>query len=98
MPMDNIEDKDVEPGDSSMPGTMDGMFVRQYLLDPVKRHFTTDDLIEIIRLLNLVVAPSIFDQLPEHTKKHFVVIDRKGERQRYGAPAPRPLPTRPSDR
>lgn len=89
MSMDEIEDENVEPGDSNMPGTMDGMFVRQYLLDPEKRHFNTDDLLEIIRLLNLVVAPSIFKQLPEHTKKHFVVIDRKGERQRYGAPVPR---------
>lgn len=85
MPMEEIENSDVTPGDSNMPGTKDGMFVRQYLLDPEKRNFTTEDLIEIIRLLNVVVSPSIFDQIPEHTKRHFVVIDRTGERQRYGA-------------
>lgn len=84
MPMEEIENGELQPGDSSMPGTKDGMFVRQFLLDPVKRKFTTDDLLEIIRLLNLVVSPAIFDQLPEHTKHHFVVIDREGERRRYG--------------
>ncbi len=95
MPMEEIENKDVEPGDSNLPGTKDGMFVRQYLLDPEKRKFTSEDLMAFIKLLNLVVSPSVFEQLPEHFKRHFVIIDRQGERQRYGAPVPRrmkPLP------
>ena len=84
MVMDEFKNEDFEDGDSNMVGTKDGMFVRQYLFDPVQRQFNTEDLMVMLKLLNIALAPNVFDQIPEHTKRHFVEVNRKGERIRYG--------------
>lgn len=81
---DDFRNDDFDEKDSNIKGTVDGMFVRQYLFDPVRDRFDTGDLLTILQLLNIVLAPNVFDQLPEHTKKHFIEINRKGERRRYG--------------
>ena len=81
---DDFRNDDFDEKDSNIKGTVDGMFVRQYLFDPVRSHFDTGDLLTILQLLNIVLAPNVFDQLPEHTKRHFIEITRKGERRRYG--------------
>ena len=84
MVMDEIQNEDIEGGDSNLMGTKNGMFVRQFLFDPVQGQFNTEDLMVILKLLNIGLAPNVFEQLPEHTKRHFVEINRKGERVRYG--------------
>lgn len=84
--MDEFDDDDIVPEKGGIQGTVNGMFIRQYLLDPVQKSFTGEDLITVLRLLNITLSPSVFKRLPEHTKRHFVEINRKGERTRYGSP------------
>ena len=84
MVMDEFKNEDFEDGDSNMAGTKDGMFVRQFLFDPVQSQFNSEDLMVMLKLLNIVLSPHVFDQIPEHTKRHFVEVNRKGERIRYG--------------
>lgn len=84
MVMEEITNDEVKAGDSNLMGTKDGMFVRQYHFDPLQHQFSSEDLITILKLLNMALSPAVFDQLPEHTKRHFVEINRKGERKRYG--------------
>ena len=83
MGMDNFRNDDFEADDSNIKGTLDGMFVRQYLFDPIQGRFNSEDLITILKLLNITLSPNVFEQLPDHTKNHFVEIDRKGNRTRY---------------
>lgn len=69
--------------DSNMPGTRGGMMFHNYLFNPVKGEFNSDDLMNILASLQIIFPPEMFNALPEHTKQHFIVQGRDGTRIRW---------------
>lgn len=62
--------------------TTNGMFFQRYTLDPLDS-LTMEELIPLLRLIGFSLPHEHFDKLPDKTKKHFVIEDRAGTRQRW---------------
>lgn len=64
-------------------GEVGGMYFTSYILDP-QPNLTMEDLVKILKALDLRFTSDAFARVPEEVRKHFVIHDRYGEYQRYG--------------
>lgn len=68
--------------DSNIPGTDHGMFVEYYIFNPTST-IKGEELLEVLKAMNIVFGPELFERLPESVRKHFLVKDRTGKIARY---------------
>lgn len=64
-------------------GEIGGMYFTSYHLDP-QSNLTMEELVKILKCLDLHFTAAAFERVPEEVRKHFVIHDRYGQRQRYG--------------
>jgi len=68
---------------NEVPGSVNGMFIGYFRFDPTTT-FELDDLITILKAMDIRFGPEEFEKLPEKTKKQFSVYTREGKSFRYG--------------
>ena len=76
---DKLENQTID----NMLGTQDGMYIGHFSVDP-DTTVTLEDLVEIIRAMDIRFGPEKFAELPKHLRKHFMVNTRDGHIYRYG--------------
>ena len=64
-------------------GTVDGMYVGHFTLDP-DTTVTIEDIADILRAMDIRFGPEKFAELPKNLRKHFIVHTREGHEYRYG--------------
>ena len=64
-------------------GTQDNMYVGHLTLDP-DTTVTLEDIVVILRAMEITFSPEAFAKLPPEVRKHFIVHDRNGNDYRYG--------------
>ncbi len=64
-------------------GLQDGMYIGHFSLDP-DTTVTLEDIVTILRAMDIRFGPKEFAELPKEIRKHFIVHDRQGNEYRYG--------------
>ena len=77
------DDKQGESQINEIPGSVNGMFMGYYQFDPDSR-FTLDDMIAILKVMDIRFSHEHFETLPEEAKRQFTVFNRNGDTFRYG--------------
>ncbi len=81
------EENNASSNNGQLPGCVNGMFIGYYKLAPTEI-FTMEDMIAILIAMDIRLNHETFEQLPEQTKKQFVVFNRnmksEAEAFRYG--------------
>ncbi len=71
---------------NQIPGAESGMFFEYYEFDPVMESFSIEDLINLLKVMEIRLPMESFEKLPDETKKHFVVLTRDKRKFRYRKP------------
>jgi hypothetical protein len=71
---------------NQIPGAESGMFFEYYEFDPMTDAFTMQDLINLLRVMEIRLPMESFEKLPDETKRHFMVLTREKKRFRYRKP------------
>lgn len=66
-----------------VPGSENGMFMYHYRLVPTTT-MSFEDVIDILKMLDIKIDQKNFDKLQERTKRQFVVENRYEQTWRYG--------------
>ncbi len=66
-----------------LPGTVEGMFAGYYQFDPIST-VTFDDILEILKVMQIRFGEEHFNKLSPEAKKQFSFIGRDGKPVRYG--------------
>ncbi len=64
-------------------GTEGNMYVGHLTLDPDST-VTLEDIVIVLRAMQINFSPEAFSKLPAQVRKHFIVHDRDGNDYRYG--------------
>lgn len=76
---DKMEPQKIE----NILGTQEGMYIGHFSVDP-DTTITLDELVEIIRAMDIRFSPQNFAKLPKNLRRHFMVNTRDGKTYRYG--------------
>lgn len=60
-----------------------GMYAGHFQLDPTST-FSVEDMVEILKAMDIRFSPTTFAKLPKELRKHFIVHTRDGVEYRYG--------------
>jgi len=71
---------------NQIPGAESGMFFEHYEFDPMVESFSMQDLINVLKVMEIRLPVDSFEKLPDETKKHFMVLTRDERRFRYKKP------------
>jgi len=71
---------------NQIPGAESGMFFEYYEFDPITGSFSMQDLINLLKVMEIRLPMESFEKLPDETKRHFVVLTRDERKFRYRKP------------
>lgn len=73
--MDRVEDTENK-------SEINGMYFGSYRFDP-QEDITLEDVVELLRALDINLTNLAFDRVPEKVRRHFIKFNRYGDAERY---------------